>query len=37
MGKMGGGRRWMVEAAREQHADPRARFEVGTEAREEVD
>ena len=27
----------MVEAARELHADPRARFEVGTEVREEVD
>ena len=27
----------LVEAARELHADPRARFEVGTEVREEVD
>ncbi len=27
----------MVEAARERHADPRARFEVGTEVGEEVD
>jgi hypothetical protein len=27
----------MVEAARELHADPRARFEVGTEVREEAD
>lgn len=27
----------MVEAARELHADPRARFEVGTEVREDVD
>jgi SAM-dependent methyltransferase len=27
----------MVEAARAQHPDPRARFEVGTEVREEVD
>ena len=27
----------MVEAARERHSDPRARFEVGTEVREEVD
>jgi SAM-dependent methyltransferase len=27
----------MVEAARERHPDPRARFEVGTEVREDVD
>jgi SAM-dependent methyltransferase len=27
----------MVQAARERHTDPRARFEVGTEVREEVD
>ena len=27
----------MVDAARELHRDPRARFEVGTEVREEVD
>ena len=27
----------MVDAARERHTDPRARFEVGTEVREEVD
>ena len=27
----------MVDAARELHPDPRARFEVGTEVREEVD
>ena len=27
----------MVGAARDRHADPRARFEVGTEVREEVD
>ena len=27
----------MIEAARERHADPRARFEVGTEVREEAD
>ncbi|MEA2135115.1 MAG: hypothetical protein QOC68_3024 [Solirubrobacteraceae bacterium] len=27
----------MIDAARELHTDPRARFEVGTEVREEVD
>jgi SAM-dependent methyltransferase len=27
----------MIEAARERHSDPRARFEVGTEVREDVD